>query len=93
PEATVLDGVDGMVVPTDANDGWFFELTADVNTVNARAAAGTRLPLLPSAILERLIVDVNDRYTPRYRLTAYVTQYQGRDYLFPTYYLPLSKLK
>ncbi len=93
PEATVLDGADGMVVPTDANDGWLFELAADVNTANAKATAGTRLPLLPSVILEKLIADVNDRYTPRYRLTAYVTQYQGRDYLFPTYYLPLSKLK
>jgi hypothetical protein len=93
PEATVLDGVDGIVVPADANDGWLFELAADVNTASAKAAAGTRLPLLPSAALERLIADVNDRYVPRYRLSAYVTQYRGKDYLFPTYYLPLSKLK
>jgi hypothetical protein len=93
PEATVLDGVDGLVVPTDANDGWLFELAADVNTPSAKATAGSRLPLLPSVILAKLIDDVNDRYTPRYRLTAYVTQYRGRDYLFPTYYLPLSKLQ
>jgi len=93
PEATVLDGVDGTVVPADANNGWLFELAADVNTASAKAAAGTRLPLLPSAALERLIADVNDRYVPRYRLSAYVTQYRGENYLFPTYYLPLSKLK
>ena len=30
---------------------------------------------------------------PRYRLSARVTLFRGKNYLFPTYYLPLSKFK
>ncbi len=93
PEATVLSAVDGSIVHVDANDTWLFELAADVNRADANVPAGTRLPLLPSAVLERLIADVNDRSFPRYRLSARVTQYEGKNFLFPTYFLPLSKLK
>jgi hypothetical protein len=93
PETTVLDAVDGRIVHVDANDTWFFELAADANTVTARVPAGTRFVLLPSAVLARLIADVNDRAEPRYRLSARATLYQGKNYLLPTYYLPLSKFK
>jgi len=93
PEGTVLNAVDGKLSHADANDVWLFELSEDVNNVSGRIAAGTRLELLPSAMLEMLIADVNDRQAPAYRLSAMVTRYSGRNYLFPTYYLPLSKLK
>ena len=93
PEGTLLKGVDGTVVCVDSNDLWRFELGADVNETDTRIAAGTRFELLPSAILEHLIVDVNDRQLPRYRLTAQMTQYRGMNFLLPSYYLPLSKLK
>ena len=49
--------------------------------------------LLPSATLGRLIADVNDRAAPRYRLSARITRYRGKNYLFPSYYLPLSTFK
>jgi len=48
---------------------------------------------LPCKTLEQLIADVNDRYTPRYRLSARVTRYEGTNCLLPTYFLPLSKFK
>lgn len=92
-EGTVLAGVDGEVVTTDANDVRLFELAADVNNVSGRIPAGTRFTLLPSTVLEDLIADANDRQAPRYRLSATVTRYEGRNFLFPTYFLPLSKLK
>jgi hypothetical protein len=93
PEATVLDRLDGTVLHVDANDTWLFELERDVNDVDVRIPAGTRFVLLPSATLGKLITDMNDRAAPQYRLTVRVTQYQGRNYLIPTYFLPLSKLK
>ena len=93
PEGTVLNAVDGKLSHVDANDVWLFELSEDVNNVSGRIATGARLEVLPSAMLELLIADVNDRQAPTYRLSAMVTQYSGRNYLFPTYYLPLSKLK
>jgi hypothetical protein len=93
PEGTVLNAVDGKLAHVDVNDVWLFELSEDVNNVSGRIAAGAKLEVLPSAMLGLLIADVNDRQAPTYRLSAMVTQYNGRNYLFPTYYLPLSKLQ
>lgn len=93
PEGTVLQGVDGAIVRADSNDIWFFELNEDVNDAGVQVLAGTRLELLPSATLEQMLADANDRLLPRYRLTAQVTRYQGTNFLFASYYLPLSKLK
>lgn len=92
-DGTVLAGADGKLVPGGADDRWFFELVADVNSISGPVTAGTRFELLPCTTLELLITDVNDRYTPTYRLSARVTRYEGKSFLFPTYYLPLSKSK
>jgi hypothetical protein len=91
PEGTVLESVDGRLLHDDANDTWLFVLSEDVNTVNVRAAGGTRFPLLPGGTLEMLIADANDRYTPDYRLSARVTEYRGNNFLLAHYYLPLSR--
>lgn len=92
-EGIVLESVDGDLIGPDANDTWHFELSADANNVDGKIAAGTRFELLPSVRLESLIADVNDRLDPTYRLTATVTRFQKQNFLFPSYYLPLSKLK
>jgi hypothetical protein len=106
PETAVLERVDGRLLHVDANEGpqtqnyvfgnpdtWLFELTMEVKTTEYRLPAGTRFVLLPSVTLGRLVTDVNDRLAPRYRLSARVTLYRGKNYLLPTYYLPLSKFK
>jgi hypothetical protein len=93
PETAVFDRVDGQILHVDVNDTWLFELTAEGKTPEFQVPPGARFVLLPSATLARLIADVNDRYTPRYRLSARVTRYKGANYLFPTYYLPLSTFK
>jgi len=92
-EGTVLQGVDGMLVGPDANDTWYFELNADVNDASGRIEATTRFTLLPSATLENMITDANDRLEPTYRLTGTVTRFKKLNFVFPSYYLPLSKLK
>lgn len=92
-DATLLNGVDGKLVHADANDAWWFEFTAPVKSDKYEIPAGTRMMLLPSGTLERVIVDVNDRYAPLYRLSAQVTRYQGINFLLATYFLPLSKFK
>jgi len=93
PEATVLNAIDGKLLHVDANDTWWFELTDEVKGQTYRVASGTRFMLLPSAVLEQLIVDVNDRFTPAYRLSGQVTRYQGANFFLATYFLPLSKFK
>jgi len=93
PEGTMLKSVDGSLARLDSNDLWCFEVARDVNEISPPVPKGTRLTLLPSALLEQLVVDVNDRHLPRYRLTAQVTQYRGKNFLWATYYVPLSRLK
>lgn len=93
PDGTVLSNLDGMLLRADGNDVWCFELTADARGGRHLVPTGTRLVLLPSATLERMLIDVNDRHTPQYRVTARVTQYGGTNFLLATYFLPLSMFK
>jgi len=73
---------------------WFFELSEDVNDYRVVAKAGTRLELLPSSTLEKMIADAKTRSAPDYRLwNAEVTKYEGQNFLFPRYFLPLRKTK
>ena len=92
-EGTMLESIDGTIRRADSNDLWHFEVEADVNEPGLRISAGTRFTLLPSTTLESILVDVNDRQMPRYRLTAHATLYQQTNFLFPSYFLPLTKLK
>jgi hypothetical protein len=92
-EGTMLSGVDGTISRDDSKDLWRFKVDRDVNEPGLQIPAGTQFVLLPSTTLEYLITDANDRQTPRYRLSAHATQYQATNFLFPSYFLPLSKLK
>lgn len=93
PDGTVLQATDGTLARSDSNDLWLFQFVRDVNGVGGALPAGSQLQVLPSSILESMIADANERLLPRYRLSALVTRYRGANYLFPSYYLPLSKLK
>jgi hypothetical protein len=92
-EGIFLQGIDGRLIHDDANDVWLFELTADVNMPGIQVPAQTPLALLASTALENMIADANDHLLPNYRLAALVTRYGSRNFLFPIYYLPLSKWK
>jgi len=95
-EGLVLRGVDGRLTKPDDNeapDRWFFEFDSDVNDSRAVVKAGTGLELLPSAALQRMLADVNERAAASYRLWCRVTKYRNRNFIFPIYFLPLSKIK
>ncbi len=84
-------------IRTDPNldwcgSGWFFEFDSDVNDYRARASAGTKLELLPSSALEKMIADVNERSAAAYRLWGWTTKYKGRNFIFPNHFLPLGKI-
>ena len=90
----VLRGVDGKLVGSDSNDVWFFELSSDVNDYRTVVKAGARLELLPSSALEKMIADARVRPEATYRLwNGRITKYNGRNYVFPNYFLPLRKAK
>lgn len=88
----VLTGVDGTLAGPDSNDVWFFELASDVNDSSTVLKAGTKLELLPSSALEKMIADAKMYPAVTYRLwDGRVTRYKGRNYIFPNYFQPLSK--
>ncbi len=88
----ILAGVDGTLAGPDSNDVWFFELASDVNDSSSVLKAGTKLELLPSSALEKMIADAKMHPAVTYRLwDGRVTRYKGRNYIFPNYFQPLSK--
>jgi hypothetical protein len=90
PDGFILRDIDGKLKGHDSNDAWFFELDSDITDNQAVIKAGTKLKLLPSATLEKIIADANERSVKHYRLNVRVTKYKGRNFLFPFYFLPIS---
>lgn len=86
-----LRGIDGKVSCPDSNEGWFFEFDCDVSDGRGRVPAETSLSLLPSTALEKMVADANDRAVLACKLWGRATKYKGRNFIFPTYLLPLSK--
>ncbi|MHC4125982.1 MAG: hypothetical protein ACYSRR_05970 [Planctomycetota bacterium] len=91
PEGFVLMGVDGKLI-TGENAKWFFELD-ESETSQDRLPAGTRLELLASSALQRIIHDSKDRAEANYRLWGTVTKYRDRNYIFLKTFVPLSREK
>lgn len=88
----VMMGVDGKLVGPDSNDVYFFELLSDVNDYRVILKAGTKLELLPSSALEKMIAGIKKRPAVIYRLrNGRVTRYKGRNFIFPNYFLPMMK--
>ncbi len=90
----VLKGVSGKLIGPDVNEVWLFEFGFDVNDVNDAKViipAGTRLELLPSTTLGKIILDANDHPDRDYRLWARVTEYRDNNFMFPVYFLRIVK--
>ena len=87
----VLAGVDGKLSSADNDQKWFFELASDaLDEFGGSIKAGTKLELLPSAMLEKIIADMKNRAVADYRLWGRVTKYRSRNFIFPIYFLPLA---
>ncbi len=86
----VLMGVDGKLIASQ--DKWFFELDRGLSDGRAVIAAGTKLEMLPSAGLEKMVADIAENPGRSYRLyNAMVTLYHDKNYLFCDYFLPLTE--
>jgi hypothetical protein len=86
-----LNGIDGKLTGPDSNDVWFFKLASDVNDFREQIDAGTKLELLPSSALEKMIADANGSSSASYRLWGRVTKYKNRNFIFPNHFLPFGK--
>jgi len=89
----VLTGVDGNLAKADSNEKWLFEFDSAVSDKQGQINAGVSLELLPSSALEKIAADMGNRTTSSYRLWGKVTKYKGRNFIFPIYFLPLSRAK
>jgi len=90
----VLSAVDGKLTRQDSNetpDRWFFEPDANVSNGIVQVGAGTSLELLPSSTLEKMTIDAAQRAEDSYKLWGKVTKYKGSNFIFPIYFLALSK--
>ena len=86
-------GVDGRLTRNDANDAWFFEIASSLSDTKAVLESGTELEVLASSVLEKITADAQKRLAARYRLWGTVTKYKGRNFIFPSYFLPLVKTR
>ncbi len=93
PDGLILEGIEGKLSPPDSNDSWYFEPHSDINDINVVVKAGTKLKLLPSSTLEKIIADANERSVNYYRLDVRVTKYKGKNFLFPSYFVPIRTPK
>lgn len=87
----VLRAIDGKVKNAVDSDKWFFEFGVATSDGTGFLEAGTSLELLPSLALEKMTGDTEKRPETSYRLWARVTKYRSSNFLFPIYFVPLSK--
>jgi hypothetical protein len=88
-DGAIVNSIDGTL--TSADDTWFFQTESALTDGRNTLEPPVQLQLLPSAVLQRLIADANDRVNPEYRIWARVTTYKQQNYLFCVYFLPLAR--
>ncbi len=86
-----LTGVDGELSST--GDKWFFKFDSEVSDDVGQIDAGAVVELLPSTALEKITADAGKRTEASYRLWGNVTKYNGKNYIFPIYFLPVSPIE
>ena len=93
-EGFLVDYVQG-VMSMDADGQWVFK--ADTKLFDGLKTLKAQIPieLLPSSTLEKITAGVDHGKLPveniNLRLQAAVTKYKGKNYLFATAYIPMSK--
>ncbi len=91
--STHKGGDDSRYIRFEQDGVWLFELGVDVNDYNSVAKGGTKLQLLPSTALEKIIADVKEHPDGAYRLWGRITKYRGVNYIFPEFFLSVVKLQ
>jgi hypothetical protein len=87
----VISGADGLLVGGQ-NGQWQFEFESDLSDGTVTLKAGQPVILLKSAALEKMIEDAKQREDTRYRLWGKITKFEGKNYVFPSYFVGLRKL-
>jgi hypothetical protein len=88
----VISGADGLLI-AGLNEQWQFEFESDLSDGTTMLKAGQSLMLLKSATLEKMVDDAKQRPEARYRLWGKITKFEGKNYVFPSYFVGLRKLE
>ncbi len=87
----IFNGVEGTV--TKSEDKWVFVIDSDITDGIAVVKAGQPIELIPSATLERIIAGAEEtRDKAGVKLWAIVTKYNGKNYLFAWYFIPMTDM-
>jgi len=88
----VISGFDGLLIEGQ-NGQWQFEFESELSDGTTTLKAGQSVMLLKSATLEKMVDDAKQRPEARYRLWGKVTKFEGKNYVFPSYFVGLRKLE
>lgn len=88
-----LGGVEGRLILADSNDVWQFEFAAELGDDKVKLKAGKSLEILPSSALEKATSGAKTAAGGEYRLWGRLTKYQGKNYIYPIYFLPVRSVK
>lgn len=92
--------IDGLTITTaegtldkieGEDDRWVFLFESDVNEPPIFVPRGATIALLPCSWLEKLVADANDNPGSLYRIRGTLAVYRGQNFIFLTYFLPLSR--
>lgn len=87
----LFDGVEGTV--TRSEDKWVFLIDSDITDGIAVIKAGQPVEFIPSATLERIIAGAEKTQNKTgVKLWANVTKYNGKNYLFAWYFIPMTDI-
>jgi len=91
-EGLFLDGAEGIIIKVDHVDVWRFVPETEV-TLSEEVTWPAQIPvnLLPCSVLEQIIGLAGDDNKINVRLWGLFTQYNGNNYLFSVYFLPVKE--
>ncbi|MDD5134518.1 MAG: hypothetical protein PHP01_03795 [Phycisphaerae bacterium] len=84
----VIDGVDGKVSSQD--EKWFFQTFEPLTDDKGTLAAEAKVEFLPSSTLEKF-ASVASGENKSFRIWGKFTKYQNTNYIYITYYLPVTE--
>jgi hypothetical protein len=85
-------GVDGTLTKSPKADTWFFTLQTNVADDGGAMKEGQAVEMLRCVTLEKMLSIMKD-VKADFRIWGRVTQFEGRNFIFPVYFLTISQVQ
>ncbi len=90
-DSFVLAGVNGKLIWQA--EKWYFQLYSDLSDGRSTVKAGRSIELLASSTLAKMIPETKKAKPVSYKLWGRIVKYQGLNFIFPAYFLPLREVE